>query len=139
MLMRKEGDRYSKTRFRSASLAAVLSFHPRITRCWLATTGSARLQAKDRRLLKVFEYRSPSFLIFFCFSTSFASYELKFLTKSGRTIFTIYSIIPPPATYSPSYRTTACPGVTARTGVSKVQRISSGPVRTTRHMLPRSE
>ena len=45
-------------------------------------------------------------------------------------------IVPPPSTYSPSYNTTACPGVTALCGSSNVQGISSSPVfhRTHQHL-----
>ena len=45
-------------------------------------------------------------------------------------------IVPPPRTYSPSYKTTACPGVIALTGSSKVQSISSSPVLSTVHHAP---
>ena len=47
-----------------------------------------------------------------------------------------HNIVPPPSTYSPSYNTTACPGVAARIGSSNVQTISSSPVRSTVHHAP---
>ena len=53
--------RKQKTRFRYASLAAVLSVQARMEVIWLAATAYARLDAKDRRLLNVFCFlcRSP--------------------------------------------------------------------------------
>ena len=52
------------------------------------------------------------------------------------TVTFYHNIVPPPSTYSPSYNTTACPGVAARIGSSNVQTISSSPVRSTVHHAP---
>ena len=57
---RKRGLCRLQTRSHSASLAAVLSSHPRSCSLWLATTAAARLRAKDRRLLKVCNRHSPA-------------------------------------------------------------------------------
>ena len=62
MPARKRGQCRLQTRFHSASLAAVLSSHPRSCSLWLATTAAARLRAKDRRLLKVCNWHCPRFL-----------------------------------------------------------------------------
>ena len=50
-----------KTRSRSVSLAAVLSFQPRSGSYRLAAASPAQLKAKDRRLPKVFIPHSPHF------------------------------------------------------------------------------
>ena len=40
-----------------------------------------------------------------------------------------FFIIPPPSTFSPSYKTTGCPGVIALTGLSKTTEILSYEIR----------
>ena len=47
-----------------------------------------------------------------------------------------HTMVPPPSTYSPWYSTSACPGVTALTGVSKWHSSKSSPIRFTLQVSP---
>ena len=74
MLIWEEGQPDGKTRLHSASLATVLSLQPSNASLLASHHCPARLQAKDRRLLKVCNQPCPLRAILVMLSKSFAGY-----------------------------------------------------------------
>ena len=77
----RDGDKLRKTRFRYASLAAVLRVQERLVPVWLAGQLLPLLRSKDRPLLNVFLSLSPSHPIPLQVYDGFAGYLSNFVCR----------------------------------------------------------